>query len=76
MFAAYFLEAGFILAAAPWSALWEHNRFAESRPALRAAIESPYVRGAVTGVGAITAIAGLIELGGVIASRTRRPPQP
>jgi hypothetical protein len=37
-------------------------------------VESPYVRGAVTGVGVITAVAGLAELGGAIASR-RRPPQ-
>jgi hypothetical protein len=57
--------------------LWDHNRFAESRPALRAAIDSAYVRGAVTGVGLITAVAGLIELGAVIASRSRRQqPQP
>ncbi len=75
IFAAYFLEAGFILIAAPWSALWEHNRFAESWPAIRTAVESPYVRGAVSGVGVITAIAGFAELGGVITSRARRQPQ-
>lgn len=72
MFAAYFLEAGFILVAAPWSAVWERNRFVESRPALRATIESPYIRGAVTGVGVITALAGLVELGSVFAARSRR----
>jgi hypothetical protein len=33
------------------------------------------VRGAVTGVGVITACAGLAELGGVIAARARRQPQ-
>jgi hypothetical protein len=43
---------------------------------LRLAIESPYVRGAVTGVGVVTALAGLAELGSVIASRSRRQPQP
>jgi len=52
--------------------VWERNRFAESRPAVRAAVESPYVRGAVTGVGVITALAGLVELAGVIAARSRR----
>ena len=77
MFAAYFLEAGFILIAAPWSALWDRNRFVEARPALREVAESPYVRGGVTGVGVITAFAGLAELGSVIASRPRqRPTQP
>ena len=72
MFAAYFLEAGFILIAAPWSAVWERNRFIEARPAMRAAVESPYVRGAVTGIGVMTALAGLVELAGVITSRSRR----
>jgi hypothetical protein len=52
--------------------VWERNRFVEARPALRATIESPYVRGGVTGVGVITALAGLAELAGVIASRSRR----
>jgi hypothetical protein len=76
VFAAYFLEAGFILAAAPWSSIWDHNRFAQASPALRSAVESPYVRGAVTGIGVITACAGLAELGGVIASRGRRHSSP
>ncbi len=72
MFAAYFLEAGFILVVAPWSAFWEHNRFAEARPSLEALLNSPYARGAVTGVGVITALAGLAELGSVIVSKSRR----
>jgi hypothetical protein len=54
--------------------VWERNRFTESRPALRATIESPYTRGAVTGVGVITALAGLVELAGIITSRSRRQP--
>jgi hypothetical protein len=41
---------------------------------------SPYARGAVTGVGVITALAGLVELGSVILSKVRRrnpdPPSP
>lgn len=82
LFAAYFLEAGFILVVAPWSAFWEHNRFAETRPALEALLNSPYARGAVTGVGVITAMAGLAELGSLILSKARRggagsdPPSP
>ena len=72
LFAAYFLEAGFILAVAPWSGLWERNRFVEARPALEAVLQSPYARGGVTGVGMITALAGLAELGALFASRARR----
>jgi hypothetical protein len=76
LFAAYFLEAGFILSAAPWSSVWERNRFIESRPALRTTVESPYFRGAVTGVGVITALAGLVELAGVVTARSRRSTDP
>jgi hypothetical protein len=52
--------------------VWEHNRFAEARPALEAFLTSPYARGAVTGVGVITALAGLVELGSLILSKARR----
>jgi hypothetical protein len=80
LFAAYFLEAGFILVVAPWSGVWEHNRFAEAHPALEAFLDSPYARGGVTGVGVITALAGLAELGSLILSKARRqnsdPPSP
>jgi len=72
LFAAYFLEAGFILTVAPWSALWEHNSFTEARPALEAFLQSPYARGGVTGVGVITALAGLVELGSLVIARARR----
>jgi len=72
LFAAYFLEAGFILMVAPWSAFWEHNRFAEARPALENLVSNPYARGGVSGVGLITVLAGLVELGSIVASRARR----
>jgi hypothetical protein len=72
LFAAYFLEAGFILTVAPWSAVWERNRFVAQRPRLERVLQSPYARGGVTGVGVITALAGLAELGSVFASRARR----
>ena len=72
LFAAYFLEAGFILAVAPWSGVWEHNRFTEARPRLEAVLQSPYARGGVTGVGVITALAGLVELGSIFVARARR----
>lgn len=72
LFAAYFLEAGFILVVAPWSAFWDRNFFAASAPALQPLLDNPFVRGAVSGIGAVTALAGLAELGGLIGSRRRR----
>ena len=57
---------------APWSAFWEHNRFAEAQPAIEALVGNAYIRGAVSGIGVITALAGLAELGALIMRR-RRP---
>ena len=62
---------------APWSGFWENNRFARAQPALESFVKSPYARGAVTGVGVITALAGLAELGSLILSKRRdTPPDP
>jgi hypothetical protein len=57
---------------APWSAVWERNRFSVNRPRLEQFLQSPYARGGVSGVGVITALAGLAELGSIFASRSRR----
>lgn len=77
LFAAYFLEAGLILIVAPWSGFWERNFFAASVPALARVLSSPFVRGGVTGIGALTALAGLAELGGLFGARRSRenPPE-
>lgn len=72
LFAAYFIEAGLILVVAPWSAFWEYNVFAEYVPAIRSALDSGIVRVAVSAIGAVTALAGLAEVGGLFAAR--RPP--
>lgn len=75
LFAAYFLEAGLILIVAPWSSLWDHNVYAVARPALAAFLQNAYVRGAVSGIGAVTAVAGIVELVMLLSSR-RRPAPP
>jgi hypothetical protein len=68
IFAAYFLEAGLILIVAPWSGFWDQNGLASWFPSA-AWITSPFVRGAVTGIGVITSVAGLVELAGVFGLR-------
>jgi hypothetical protein len=73
LFAAYFLEAGLILIVAPWSTFWERNSFAAAIPTFAPLLASPFIRGGVSGIGAVTALAGLAELGGAFISR--RPPQ-
>ena len=71
LFAAYFFEAGLILTLAPWSVFWDRNGFTNGRPGIEAFVESPYVRGAATGIGIITMLAGVGELGSVLAARWR-----
>lgn len=47
----------------PWSGFWERNAFARL-PFVAEWLGNAFVRGAVTGIGIITALAGLAELAG------------
>jgi hypothetical protein len=76
LFAAYFLEAGLVLIIAPWSAFWERNFFASAFPLLSQAASNPFIRGGVSGIGLITALAGFAELAGFFGEtngQERRP---
>ncbi len=76
LFAAYFLEAGFVLIVAPWrTAFWDRNFFIERLPLLESLLRNVFVRGAVSGIGGLTALAGLAELAGIFATRRRREEQ-
>jgi hypothetical protein len=65
---------------APWSGFWDRNLFVSvfqgAAPSLEQVFASPFTRGAVSGVGAITVIAGLVELSGVLAMRQRARAEP
>lgn len=77
--AAYLIEAGLLLALAPWTALWDHNFFARAVPWLGDLMASGFVRGGVTGIGLITTAAGLRDLAASFLSRSQdadRPVQP
>ena len=67
LFAAYFIEAGLLLTFVPWSGFWDRNYFAEVIPLVGALVRASAFRGAVTGVGVITALAGVVELAGLFA---------
>ena len=69
LIAAYLVEAGLLLVLAPWTTLWDRNLFANSLPWLGEWMSNQFVRGAVTGVGVITAIAGLRDLSAAILAR-------
>ena len=46
--------------------------FVEAMPALEHFLASPFSRGAISGIGAITAIAGLFELAAAFGARLQR----
>ena len=62
LLAAYLIEAGVLLIITPWTTFWERNRFAELAPLIGHWMTNPFVRGAVSGVGVITAAAGIRDL--------------
>ena len=74
LFAAYFLEAGLILVIAPWTNFWNINIFFHGHSSVQDFLASPFVRGAVSGVGGITALAGVAELATAIVARHREGP--
>lgn len=68
--AAYFIEAGLVLVLAPWvTRFWDHNVFLVTTPALRSLFQSAFVRGAVSGIGVLTVLAGLAEIASLFAER-------
>jgi hypothetical protein len=72
LFAAYLIEAGLLLIIVPWTASWHQNYFGLLLPALGEIMANEYVRGAVSGVGLITAFAGVRDLAAAIAARQAR----
>lgn len=72
LLAAFFVEAGLALVLVPWSNYWDRNYFAETIPAIHAAITNNYVRGAISGLGVVNVAAGLLELLSLFAAQRAR----
>ncbi len=69
---AVLIELGLLLIVVPWSAYWDRNYFVQISPLVRAFVTNNYVRGAVTGLGAVNVLAALADL----AMLVRRRPVP
>jgi hypothetical protein len=69
---AVLIELGLLLVVVPWSTYWERNYFAQVSPLIEALVANNYVRGAVTGLGAVNLLAALTDL----AVMLRRRPTP
>jgi hypothetical protein len=57
---------------APWSTFWDRNFFASRVPLLGWLLSNLFVRGAVSGIGGLTALAGLAELAGIFAAKRHK----
>src|SRR5262249_17987007 len=57
----YLFEVGLFLLLVPWSSLWEGNYFVTEIPLLREFCLSPFTRGAVSGVGFLHLLAGVVD---------------
>lgn len=71
VFVAFFLEVGLLLIVLPWSAFWERNYFVLMWPSIRPWLTNNFVRGGITGLGAVNLVAGVADLMLVFAMRDR-----
>ena len=70
MLVALSIEVGLVLIIIPWSAFWDRNYFGTVVPALQEIITNNFVRGAVSGIGLLNVIAGLLELFSIYMGRS------
>lgn len=62
-----------MLIVAPWkTAFWDRNFFIERLPLLESLLSNVFVRGAVSGIGGLTTLAGLAELAGLFVVYNQR----
>lgn len=66
---AVLIELGLLLIVVPWSTYWDRNYFSQMSPSLQAIATNNYVRGAVTGLGAVNVLAALADLAALIRRR-------
>jgi len=71
---AFFFEAGLLLVIVPWSIYWERNYFVQALPAVQAFLMNDFVRGAVSGLGLVNLLSGLVEIWAFLT--TRHIPEP
>ncbi len=62
LYVAYYLEVGFFLIILPWFPVWEDNYLLFLYPGLRPFVTSPFLKGAVLGLGIVNLLIGLHEI--------------
>jgi hypothetical protein len=71
---AFFFEAGLVLLLVPWSIYWERNYFLQIAPVLQPLLTNDFVRGAISGLGLLNVVAGVVEIWSFLT--TRHIPEP
>lgn len=66
---AVLIELGLLLIVVPWSAYWERNYFSQMFPVVAVIARNNFVRGAVTGLGAVNLLAALTDLAALMRRR-------
>lgn len=56
-----FLEVGILLTVVPWSTYWDRNYFTDDLPRIRHLMKNTWVRGAVSGLGAVNLTAAVVD---------------
>jgi hypothetical protein len=69
LFAAYFIEVGLVLIVLPWSAFWDRNLFLEWSTFVYDLTRSPFVRGAISGLGLVNVGVGCAEVFDALVGR-------
>jgi hypothetical protein len=62
LFITFCLEIGFFLMVFPWTEAWDNNYFSSAFPAWHRYWDNLYVRGAVSGIGAVNLYISFIEI--------------
>ena len=65
-----------MLTIAPWTQFWDRNYFAALQPLLATWLTHPFVRGAVSGVGIVSVVAAVMEIGNMLSRRAVAPQAP
>lgn len=66
---ALFFEIGIVLLVVPWMPYWQQNFFIDARPYVEPWLTSPFVKGAISGLGLVNVIAGFAELASLFMGR-------
>jgi hypothetical protein len=76
LYAACFFEAGLLLVVLPWTVFWDRNYWFDALPLLHAVSQSPYLRGAISGLGVLNVGIGVVEIAEMVNARFAPGRQP